>query len=47
MVDFCRNHWVLAVLDVVSDTCYYLDSARPENIAHLTINPQLKRMVET
>ncbi|CAI9304395.1 unnamed protein product [Lactuca saligna] len=35
------RHWVLAVLDMKTATCYYLDSLRPNNV-----NSQLKNIIE-
>ncbi|KAI3724286.1 hypothetical protein L2E82_36058 [Cichorium intybus] len=36
------GHWVLAVLDMETTTCYYLDSGKPANV-----DPKLKQMIET
>ncbi|KAL4561446.1 hypothetical protein LXL04_033612 [Taraxacum kok-saghyz] len=41
------RHWVLAVLDMDTTTCYYLDSGRPVNISQQTVNTQLKHIIET
>ncbi|KAI3781281.1 hypothetical protein L2E82_11290 [Cichorium intybus] len=36
-----RKHWVLAVLDMKTTTCYYLDSLRPSNV-----NPHLRQIID-
>ncbi|XP_076902254.1 uncharacterized protein LOC143556936 [Bidens hawaiensis] len=36
------KHWVLAVLDMKTTTCYYLDSLRP-----IDVNPELKQIVDS
>ncbi|XP_076950674.1 uncharacterized protein LOC143623715 [Bidens hawaiensis] len=35
------NHWVLAVLDMNTTTCYNFDSLRP-----IDVNPQLKQIID-
>ncbi|XP_076958493.1 uncharacterized protein LOC143634235 [Bidens hawaiensis] len=35
------NHWVLAVLDIKTTTCYYLDSLRP-----IDVNTQLRQIID-
>ncbi|KAL4567852.1 hypothetical protein LXL04_023448 [Taraxacum kok-saghyz] len=42
-----RRNLVLAVLDMDTTTCYYLDSGRPVNISQQTVNTQLKHIIET
>ncbi|KAI3496855.1 hypothetical protein L1887_39233 [Cichorium endivia] len=36
-----KKHWVLAVLDMKTTTCYYLDSLRPSNV-----NPHLRQIID-
>ncbi|KAI3516150.1 hypothetical protein L1887_15061 [Cichorium endivia] len=35
------KHWVLAVLDMKTTTCYYIDSLRPSNV-----NPHLRQIID-
>ncbi|MFS8016560.1 putative Ulp1 protease family catalytic domain, papain-like cysteine peptidase superfamily [Helianthus anomalus] len=36
-----KNHWVLAVLNLKTTTCYYLDSLRPRSV-----DEQLRQIID-